>query len=117
MAHGIDCACHLCQQRGIAIAVARDHLPDTYALCITSKRGSACPAFKGHFLRGRRYCMKMVIKPDRIKAQRLSLLRYMGHCFICLDGIGDANQVHAPALWHNQANFHCHAYTSLLTSK
>ena len=42
------------------------------------------------------------------KAKRFGFQRDARHRLIGLDGVGDADQVHAPALWHQYAKFHCH---------
>src|SRR5712692_2482337 len=42
----IDGARHFCQQRGMAITIARDHLADTYIAGITRQCSRAHPAFK-----------------------------------------------------------------------
>src|SRR5256884_9984054 len=69
MTEYIDSAGHLCQQRGVAITVARHHLANAHAFGIASQGGRADPAFKGHFLCGRGNRMEMIVEPDRLKAE------------------------------------------------
>src|SRR5581483_6140208 len=64
MTQYINRACHLCQQRRVAIAVACDHLPDTYPFGVSRKRGGAWPRLESYFLGGRRHGVKVVKQPD-----------------------------------------------------
>ena len=107
MTEHIDGAGHLGQQCGIAITVTGHHLPNSHALRIASQGGRANPAFKGHLLACDGNSVEMIVKPDRVKTQRFSFLSDAGHRFIGLYRIGDARQVHAPALRNNDAIIHC----------
>src|SRR2546422_1426993 len=63
----INGASHLREQRGIAIAIARDQLADADTLGIACNSGGGGPALKRHLLRQLRDGMKMIDKPDRLK--------------------------------------------------
>src|SRR4051794_3888839 len=108
MTQYIHRASYFCQQGGVAITVACHHLTNAHALSITCQRGCARPAFKGHLLRGNRYRVKMIVEPDRVIALRFGLLGYACHCFIGLNRVSYAYQVHAPSLGHNYSILHCH---------
>src|SRR5579884_1230429 len=60
----IDCAGHLCQEGGIAIAIACDHLSDADTFGVASQRGGTGPAFEGDFLGRSRNGVEMVVEPD-----------------------------------------------------
>src|SRR5229473_5145554 len=112
MAEYIHGAGYFCQERGIAIAITCHHLTNANAFRIASEGGGACPTFKGHLLRGGGNGMEMIVEPDRVKAQCFGFLCDAGHCFICLNRIGNAHQVHAPALRHNYSIIHRHVQYS-----
>src|SRR5437763_14410671 len=113
VAERIHGTCHFCQQGRIAIAVAGDHLADAYALCVAGECSGAGPAFTGNFLCGFGYCVDMVIEPDRIISQCLSVLGDACHGFICLYRVGIADKVHTPSLGNDQTDFHCHVCLAL----
>lgn len=52
--------------------------------------------------------MKVVEEPDGVKAGCLCLLCYPRHCFVCFHRVWDADEVHAPALWEDEAKLYCH---------
>ena len=106
MSERIDGTGHFCQQRGIAITIARDHLADAHALCITGKRGSACPAFKSYFLCWDGNRVEVVVEPDRVVAQRVGFLRHARHRLIRLGRVGNTHQVHKPSLRNNYTEIH-----------
>src|SRR6266851_5895363 len=78
----IDGARHFCQQRGMAITIARDHLADTYVAGITRQCSRAHPAFKRYFLRGVWNRVKVVNEPGGSEADLVSRLRNPRHRFI-----------------------------------
>src|SRR5436853_7777892 len=79
---------------------------DTFGIACKCRRTH--PALKSRLLRCRRNCIEVIEQPDRVKPQRLCLLPNTGHRLICLNGVTNANKVHTPALWDEQAIFHCH---------
>src|SRR5450759_2093061 len=52
--------------------------------------------------------MKVIIEPDRIKAFGLGDLGDARHCFVCLNGIGNTQQIEPPSLWNHQTKSQCH---------
>src|SRR5712692_2196310 len=105
----IDGARHFCQQRGMAITIARDHLADTYVAGITRQCSRAHPAFKRYFLRGVWNRVKMVNEPGGSEADLVSRLRNPPHRFIGFHRVLDMCQIHGPALGNKQTKFQCHA--------
>src|SRR5216684_7971434 len=65
---------HFCQQRRMAIAIARDHLADAYVPGITRQRSRAHPALKRHFLRGVWNRVKVVNEPGGSETNLVSRL-------------------------------------------
>jgi hypothetical protein len=110
----IESARHLHQQRGIAITITGDHLPNAYPLGIACQGRGTGPALKGHFLRRLGNRMKVVYEPNRLIPTRLSSLRHACHRFVGFHWIGDPYQIHQPTLW--ELNTISERHTKLLLS-
>ncbi len=109
MAQHIERTGHLRQQSRIAVAVARDNLPDARAFRIARQRRQRGPALKSDLLRHLRDRVEMVVEPDRMIAQIVSVAGNLGHRFIRLDRISDPHQIQPPALGKNNPVFHGHS--------
>src|SRR5579884_933869 len=61
----IDSTRHLCQQRGITIAIAGNCLTNADTFCVTCHSSGGGPALERHFLRWSRNSMKVIAQPER----------------------------------------------------
>src|SRR5216683_3049358 len=113
----INGARHLCQQRGMAIAIARDHLADAYGSGITRQRSRGHPAFKRHFRRRVWNRVKVVNQPGGSETHLVSRLSNTRHRFVGFYGVFDPRQIHGPALGNKQTKLQCHVYDSFFFGK
>ena len=104
----INGASHLREQRGIAIAIARDQLADADTFGIACNSGGGGPALKRYFLRWARDGVKVVDKPGGLKTYLVGGLSNARHRLIGFDRVFNACQVHCPTLWQGYTKFQRH---------
>src|SRR6202521_1192813 len=98
MAHDVDTARHLRQQRGRPVAVASDHLAEPDRARVARESGHRSPALESRLKLSGRNGMKVVVDPDRVKPGLLRLPSASAHGFELFDRVGDVGQVHPPPL-------------------
>src|SRR5260370_38234444 len=69
MTERIDSTGHFCQERRVAITIARDHLTEAHSSGIACQSATARPAFKGDLLRARGTSVELAVQPDRVIAK------------------------------------------------
>src|SRR5713101_1848238 len=95
-------------ERGVAIAVAADHLADAYPFRVPHEGRRDRPAFESGLRLRFRNRMEVVVDPDRVPRAAIRGLRHLRHRLILLNRILDLHEVHAPTLGDEDAKFHSH---------
>src|SRR3712207_3736596 len=110
VAHHVHGGGDLGQERGVAVAVAGDHLPDLDPLGVAAEPRADRPALEDGVPGGLGDGVEVVVDPERVVATALLCdPRYPRHRLVLLVGVLYLDQVHPPPLRDEDAevNRHC----------